>query len=382
MFADGIMESSNTEGTSDYVLTGPEFNGFPFSSEFSDGDEVCFIAQTLDGSKKEIILGTYEIGPPKKLLRTTVLLSSQGGAKIDWQPEDVYYIASFPSATVIAGLIKQNLASSRPWWLQFGMWFKQDFPSANLHTLYINDGTNDIEVGTLDAGANSFLLKALSTAGVMDFLATPSSANLKALLTDETGSGAVVFGTSPTIASPTFLGNVATPDKTQTSNDGYAVNSKYVDRVAVQQIVQSTDTGYRTTSGTALPADNSIPQNTEGDEYTELNTNITPKSATSILMIEVEVVASRANSDTLVLALFKDAAVGAISARAIFTPSGNTPTLLRVCHRMVAGSTSAISFKARIGSNTANALYLNGISSGGLLGGVEQSFMRITEYGV
>ena len=40
--------------------------------------------------------------------------------------------------------------------------------------------------------------------GVATFLATPTSANLKAAVTDETGSGALVFGTSPTIASATL----------------------------------------------------------------------------------------------------------------------------------------------------------------------------------
>lgn len=43
-------------------------------------------------------------------------------------------------------------------------------------------------------------------AGVATFLATPSSANLAAAVTGETGSGALVFGTSPTIASPTLSG--------------------------------------------------------------------------------------------------------------------------------------------------------------------------------
>jgi hypothetical protein len=42
--------------------------------------------------------------------------------------------------------------------------------------------------------------------GVATFLATPSSANLASAVTDETGSGALVFGTSPTIASPIFTG--------------------------------------------------------------------------------------------------------------------------------------------------------------------------------
>ena len=40
--------------------------------------------------------------------------------------------------------------------------------------------------------------------GVATFLATPTSANLKAAVTDETGSGALVFGTSPTIATATL----------------------------------------------------------------------------------------------------------------------------------------------------------------------------------
>jgi hypothetical protein len=54
--------------------------------------------------------------------------------------------------------------------------------------------------------------------GVLTFLATPSSANLAAAVTGETGSGALVFGTGPSIAggalsgtfsgTPTFSGNV------------------------------------------------------------------------------------------------------------------------------------------------------------------------------
>ena len=49
--------------------------------------------------------------------------------------------------------------------------------------------------------------------GVAAFLATPSSANLAAAVTDETGSGALVFGTSPTfttqITSPKVVGGTS-----------------------------------------------------------------------------------------------------------------------------------------------------------------------------
>ena len=41
--------------------------------------------------------------------------------------------------------------------------------------------------------------------GVADFLATPTSANLLATLSDATGTGALVFGSSPTLNSPTFV---------------------------------------------------------------------------------------------------------------------------------------------------------------------------------
>jgi hypothetical protein len=42
--------------------------------------------------------------------------------------------------------------------------------------------------------------------GVSSFLATPSSANLASAVTDETGSGALVFGTNPTISGATLSG--------------------------------------------------------------------------------------------------------------------------------------------------------------------------------
>lgn len=46
-------------------------------------------------------------------------------------------------------------------------------------------------------------------ANVATFLGTPTSANLAAALTDETGTGAVVLGTSPTVTTPNIVGTVA-----------------------------------------------------------------------------------------------------------------------------------------------------------------------------
>ena len=57
--------------------------------------------------------------------------------------------------------------------------------------------------GTLPVANGGTGVTALGT-GVATFLSTPSSANLRAALTDETGTGSAVFGTSPTIATPTI----------------------------------------------------------------------------------------------------------------------------------------------------------------------------------
>jgi len=46
--------------------------------------------------------------------------------------------------------------------------------------------------------------------GAATFLATPSSANLLAALTDETGTGVAVFGTAPTISNPVITGSAVT----------------------------------------------------------------------------------------------------------------------------------------------------------------------------
>jgi hypothetical protein len=45
---------------------------------------------------------------------------------------------------------------------------------------------------------------AVYAAGIQAFLAVPSSANLRAAMTDETGTGVLVFATSPTLTTPTI----------------------------------------------------------------------------------------------------------------------------------------------------------------------------------
>jgi hypothetical protein len=71
-------------------------------------------------------------------------------------------------------------------------------------TTFANLTTN--VTGTLPVANGGTGITSLG-AGVATFLGTPSSANLAAALTDETGSGANVFATSPTLVTP----NLGTP---------------------------------------------------------------------------------------------------------------------------------------------------------------------------
>lgn len=64
------------------------------------------------------------------------------------------------------------------------------------------DLTTDV-TGVLPVASGGTGITALAT-GIATFLGVSSSANLAAAVTDETGSGSLVFGTSPTLVTPTI----------------------------------------------------------------------------------------------------------------------------------------------------------------------------------
>lgn len=60
-------------------------------------------------------------------------------------------------------------------------------------------GANEIMIG---GGAATAYSTTTTATGIITFIGTPSSANLAAAVTNETGSGLLVFGTSPTLITP------------------------------------------------------------------------------------------------------------------------------------------------------------------------------------
>lgn len=143
----------------------------------------------------------------------------------------------------------------------------------------------------------------------------------------------------------------------------------------------STQTGAVATGTTVIPFDDTIPQNTEGDEYMTLA--ITPKSATSTLIIDVVAgLSSNNNNVTLTAALFKDSVANALAAAPEYVGYGlATGVMVNIefCHIMVSGSTAAMTFKVRAGSDVASTVTFNGANAGRKFGGVMASSIKIRE---
>lgn len=150
------------------------------------------------------------------------------------------------------------------------------------------------------------------------------------------------------------------------------------------QTVTASD-GTFTTVATAIPYDDSIPQNSEGGEI--LTLAITPKAATSKLVIQaVAYLEIGNNSAVAALALFQDSVASALAVAASSetldeTGGADTGALLNptVLHySMVAGTTSATTFKLRVGAN-AGSVQVNGSGGARKYGGVLKTFMSVTE---
>lgn len=140
----------------------------------------------------------------------------------------------------------------------------------------------------------------------------------------------------------------------------------------------SSQTGEVATGTTVIPLDDTIPQNNEGDEY--LTLAITPKNAANILRIDVCVNGTNSTAGAFTAALFQDTTADALAAAVTQVNTAGQPRMINFTHTMAAGTTSATTFKVRMGCNNAGTTSFNGISGGRIFGGVMASSIVITEY--
>lgn len=148
-------------------------------------------------------------------------------------------------------------------------------------------------------------------------------------------------------------------------------------RLSVQRV--STETGAVATGTTTIPSDDTIPQNTEGDQYMTLA--VTPKNTANILIIDVVInLASSAAGGDLAAALFQDTTANALAVAAVYNANSSHGQVITFRHIMTAGTTSATTFKVRAGNSNAGTTTFNGSAGARLYGGIYASSIMITEY--
>jgi len=145
-------------------------------------------------------------------------------------------------------------------------------------------------------------------------------------------------------------------------------------------VVQTVNTqnGEHSTTTTAMPADDSIPQNTEGAEF--MTASITPTNVANKLKIEVVFNLSLSGLDRGVVALFQDSTADALAAVGEYASTAVGEFQLILHHWMDAGTTDSTTFKVRAGKGGAGTLEFNGRSGNRRYAGRNASSITVTEY--
>lgn len=144
-------------------------------------------------------------------------------------------------------------------------------------------------------------------------------------------------------------------------------------------------TGALISTDVTIPWDDTVPQQSEGAEVMTLT--ITPKSATNNLLIFVTAICSGLQTTfTIAVPLFQDSTANAIACGEHAVDgdgNNNCPKPVTYSHYMTAGTTSATTFKVRIGSralSSVNTATLNGrVAYGRDYGGCLASSITIME---
>jgi hypothetical protein len=134
-------------------------------------------------------------------------------------------------------------------------------------------------------------------------------------------------------------------------------------------------TGALATGTTTIPVDDTIPQNTEGDEYMTLA--ITPISASSKLIIQVTGIFQSSGASNFAVALFQDSIANALAVCWGILPAFAHDTYT-FSHYMTAGTTSLTTFKVRAGGSSGTVTF-NGYGGSRNYGGRMASSITIWE---
>lgn len=140
--------------------------------------------------------------------------------------------------------------------------------------------------------------------------------------------------------------------------------------------IRQTATGEMATGTTNMPDDDTIPQNTEGDQY--MSHTIVPTASVNLIEITHQGMYSTTSGSNYGVALFQDSTANAL-ASVYSLIAANTPETLSLYHLRSAGSTSTVTYKIRAGGQSVGTTTFNGLGGARRHGGVLSSFLRIAE---
>lgn len=131
------------------------------------------------------------------------------------------------------------------------------------------------------------------------------------------------------------------------------------------------------TGTTVLPFDDSIPQNTEGDQY--MSQSIAPASAANIHDIKAFLHLAESAAGVVSAALFQDSVADALTADAVGDNANGVMQSVILSVRRRANTTSVITYKVRAGPSSAATTTFNGTGGARRFGGVGFSTLQIDE---
>lgn len=131
------------------------------------------------------------------------------------------------------------------------------------------------------------------------------------------------------------------------------------------------------TGMTVVPYDDTIPQNTEGDQY--MTIGITATSACNLISVKAQGVFANTAVCEIIGAIFRDSGTDAIAAAMFYQGVVSTPLTVLVDHLVLAATTASSTFNLRAGGHLAGTTTFNGGAGARKMGGVMNSFMEVCE---
>lgn len=145
--------------------------------------------------------------------------------------------------------------------------------------------------------------------------------------------------------------------------------------------VQRTESAAVATGTTTVPDDDTIPQNTEGDQY--LSQAITPTSAANVLRIfgGINALSSTAAGAAACQSLYQDSTANALVSvgSGSLTDANGQITLPHIEKLILAATGSSTTFKVRAGTGSAGTNTINGRSGSRKYGGVSSTLLEVSE---